>query len=47
MSTPITADPFRGLRFFEDEVTRLMSNPVPAGHGRPLSTFSKPKMPAP
>ena len=27
MSTAITSDPFQGLRFFEDAVTRLMSEP--------------------
>lgn len=27
MSTAITVDPFQGLRFFEDAVTRLMSEP--------------------
>lgn len=27
MSTAITTDPFQGLRFFEDAVTRLMSEP--------------------
>ena len=27
MSTAITNDPFQGLRFFEDAVTRLMSEP--------------------
>jgi len=27
MSTPAVVDPFQGLRFFEDAVTRLMSEP--------------------
>jgi len=27
MSTAITVDPFQGLRFFEDAVTRMMSEP--------------------
>jgi HSP20 family protein len=27
MSTPVTLDPFNGLRLFEDAVTRLMSEP--------------------
>jgi HSP20 family protein len=34
MSTAITVDPFQGLRFFEDAVTRLMSEPRT---GRPWS----------
>jgi HSP20 family protein len=34
MSTAITVDPFQGLRFFEDAVTRLMNEPRA---GRPWS----------
>jgi HSP20 family protein len=34
MSTAITVDPFQGFRFFEDAVTRLMSEPRT---GRPWS----------
>ena len=34
MSTAVTVDPFQGLRFFEDAVTRLMSEPRT---GRPWS----------
>jgi HSP20 family protein len=34
MSTAVTTDPFQGLRFFEDAVTRLMSEPRT---GRPWS----------
>ena len=34
MSTAVTLDPFQGLRFFEDAVTRLMSEPRA---GRPWS----------
>lgn len=34
MSTAITVDPFQGLRFFEDAVTRLMNEPRT---GRPWS----------
>jgi HSP20 family protein len=34
MSTAVTADPFQGLRFFEDAVTRLMNEPRT---GRPWS----------
>jgi HSP20 family protein len=34
MSTAVTVDPFQGLRFFEDAVTRLMNEPRT---GRPWS----------
>jgi HSP20 family protein len=34
MSTAVTTDPFQGLRFFEDAVTRLMNEPRT---GRPWS----------